>query len=306
MISVVVATRNRAQMLERMLAGLAEQTISDFEVVVVDDASTDSTPEVLERWSDGRLKLRTLRHAESHGPATGRDEGWRAAEGDLIAFTDDDCVPTPVWLEALVAAERSTAGAIVMGPTRPEPGQPQSPFTRTMLVERAGPPFETCNILYPRALLERLDGFDRSFPLPVAEDTDLGWRAVKSGAPLVYAPDALVHHAVHRLGPVGSLKAAMRWHAAAPLFRRHPDLRRVQLHRGVFWGPHHEWLLRAVLALVLPRRLWPLSLWLAFPYLRRLVWRRTGPLLAPYIVVYDLVEMTAVARGAVRERVPMI
>lgn len=306
MISVVVATRNRADLLDRMLAGIAAQTVTDFEVVVVDDASTDATAAVLERWADGALALRTLRHPEPHGPATGRDEGWRAASGDLIAFTDDDCVPTPGWLAGLAAAEQGTPGAVVMGPTRPEPGARQSPFTRTMLVERAGPPFETCNILYPRELLERLDGFDRSFPLPVAEDTDLGWRAVRSGAPLVYAPDALVHHAVHRLGPLGALKAATRWHAAAPLFRRHPDLRRVQLHRGVFWGPPHEWLLRALLALLLPRRLWPLSLWLAFPYLRRLTWRRSGPLLAPYIVVHDVVEMAAVARGALRERVPMI
>jgi hypothetical protein len=99
---------------------------------------------------------------------------------------------------------------------------------------------------------------------------------------------------------------AMKWRAAAPLFKRHPELRKVQLHRGIFWSPTHEHLLRALLAAALPRRLWPLSLWLAFPYLRRLAWRRSGPLLAPYILVYDLVETAAVVRGAIDESVPLI
>ena len=223
-----------------------------------------------------------------------------------MAFTDDDCVPTPGWLEALVEQARATPGGVVMGRTTPDPAGRQTPFTRSLLVEKAGPPFQTANILYPRALLEQLGGFDRRYPLPVAEDTDLGWRALKAGAPLAFAHDALVHHAVHELGPLGNMKVALKWRAAAPLFKRHPDLRKVQLRHGVFWSPTHEHLVLALVALLLPRRLWPLSLVIASPYLKRLLWRRSGPLLAPYIVAYDLVETAAVVRGAIDERVPII
>ena len=306
-VSVVVATRDRAELLRKLLAGLERQTVGAgaFEVVIVDDGSTDGTPEVLDGY-DSRLRLRRLANDRAAGPATARDMGWRAAQGELIVFTDDDCVPTPRWLEELVAVARATPGAVVMGRTTPDPAGRQSPFTRSLLVERAGPPFQTCNIAYPRELLERLDGFDRRYPLPVAEDTDLGWRATRSGAPVLFAADALVHHAVLDLGPIGALRVATKWRAAAPLFRRHPDLRRVQLHRGIFWSPTHEHLVRALVAVLLPRRLWPLSLWLAYPYLRRLVWRRSGPLLAPYILLHDVVETAAVVRGALDESVPMI
>jgi GT2 family glycosyltransferase len=306
-ISVVLATRDRSELLARMLDGLARQTIgaAAFEVIVVDDASGDDTPALLAARS-AALNLRVLRNETSQGPATARDIGWRAARGELVAFTDDDCVPSPGWLEALLETARATPGGVVMGRTTPDPAGRQTPFTRSLLVEHAGPPFQTCNILYPRALLERLGGFDRRYPLPVAEDTDLGWRAVQSGAPLKFAADALVHHAVHELGPIGNLRMAMKWRAAAPLFKRHPELRKVQLHRGIFWSPTHEHLLRALLAAALPRRLWPLSVWLALPYLRRLVWRRSGPLLAPYILVFDLVETAAVVRGALDESVPLI
>ena len=306
-ISVVLATRDRSELLARMLDGLAQQTIAAaaFEVVVVDDASRDDTPALLASRSE-ELNLRVLRNDTSQGPATARDVGWREARAPLVAFTDDDCVPSPRWLESLLASARAMPGGVVMGRTTPDPEGRQTPFTRSLLVEEAGPPYQTCNILYPRALLERLGGLDRRYPLPVAEDTDLGWRAVQSGAPLVFAPEALVHHAVHELGPIGNLKLAMKWRAAAPLFKRHPELRKLQLHRGIFWSPTHEHLLRALVAAALPRRLWPLSLWLAFPYLKRLAWRRSGPLLAPYILVYDLVETAAVVRGAIDESVPLI
>ena len=301
-LSVVVATRNRETLLRKLLDALAAQSDQDFELVVVDDGSTDGTAALLEAHGAARV----LRHERPRGPATARDEGWRSAGGSLIAFTDDDCVPSPGWVAALKRAVHADPGAAVMGRTLPDPGARRSPFTRTVLIERAGPPYETCNILYPRELLERIGGFDRSFPAPVGEDTDLGWRAARAGARFAYAPEALVHHAVHDLGPLGALRAVLRFHEAGRLFRLHPDLRREQLHRGFFWAPAHEHLLRALLAALLPRRLWPLSAWLAFPYARRLVWRRSGPLLAPYILLQDLVEMYAIARGAVRERVPML
>src|SRR5438045_3303997 len=104
-LSVVVATHNRVDELERMLAGLLAQERRPDEVIVVDDGSTDSTAAALERHERAsRLPLRVIRRPVAAGPATAREDGWRAAGGDLIVFTDDDCVPAPGWL---VAAERA-------------------------------------------------------------------------------------------------------------------------------------------------------------------------------------------------------
>ena len=90
LVSVVVATHNRAARLAALLESLQQQTLEDFEVVVCDDASSDDTQDVLARpW---QLDLRHVRRDVAGGPAKARNAGWRAARGRLIAFTDDDCV----------------------------------------------------------------------------------------------------------------------------------------------------------------------------------------------------------------------
>src|SRR5205814_4172614 len=92
-----------------------------------------------------------------------RNLGWRAAAGQLIAFTDDDCRPEPEWLERLVEAAGRSPGEIVQGATRPDALERNvlaAPHVRTMSIDPVGPYAQTCNIVYPRELLERLGGFD--------------------------------------------------------------------------------------------------------------------------------------------------
>ena len=313
---MVVATHNRAARLERLLAGLAEQTYpaERLEVVIVDDGSSDRTAALLARAeADHGERLRTITRARSAGPATAREQGWRAAGGELIAFTDDDCVPDPRWVERAVGAWDGEAHSFVQGRTEPDPAELEllGPFSRTIQVSELHPAFNTCNILYPRALLERIggfdtDGFDRA---PGGEDCDLGWRAIEAGARPVFAAEAVVRHAVDRVGPLGMLQVAARWTTPMLAYARHPGLRR-DFVLGVFWKRTHFELFRALLALLLPSRWAAVRNWLAYPYLRD-VWARGrtqggGPLLAPYFVLVDLVEIWAVARGAIRYRRPML
>lgn len=138
LVSVVVSTFQRPARLRALLDGLANQTVSrdQFEVVVVDDASGDDTWEVLQDIDrSSALHLRPLRHNRNMGPAAGRNTGWRAARSPVIAFTDDDCVPTPGWLEAGLRAMH-TPGRLVVGLTTPNPAQRANvgPFSRTMEV----------------------------------------------------------------------------------------------------------------------------------------------------------------------------
>ena len=96
--TVVVATHNRAYRLSLLLHALRAQTLprQEFEVVVVDDGSTDSTPLLLaDAERSGDLDLRVLRREPAAGPATARNMGWRIARAPIIAFTDDDCRPSP-------------------------------------------------------------------------------------------------------------------------------------------------------------------------------------------------------------------
>lgn len=315
-VCVVVATRNRAARLQRLLDALHSQSLSTelFETVVVDDASTDGTPELLRRYAQERdLRLRTITRSRAEGPATAREEGWRAAGAPVVAFTDDDCEPSPGWLEAgLAAVERNPEG-FVQGRTEANPadGASPGPFSRTIEVSSLDPHFHTCNVFYPRRLLERIGGFDTdSFPAPGGEDADLAWRAIAAGAGPAFEEAALVYHAVNELGAIGKLRVAARWTPAMKAYAKHPELRRRVFSHGVFWKREHYWLARALLAAALPRRLTALRLTLALPYLRCLVARgrlHGRPIsLAPYLVAHDMVELVTVARGAVRYRTPML
>ncbi len=310
-ISVVVATHNRSRRLERLLTGLRAQSLDAdrFEVVVVDDGSADDTADVLARAGAEWPAMTVITRARAAGPATAREEGWRAATGGVIAFTDDDCVPDPRWLEQGLTAIGENSGTFVQGRTEPDPTEldEMGPFSRTIEVAALHPAFNTCNIFYPRALLEQVGGFDdEAFDgAPGGEDCDLAWRAIATGARPVFEPDALVHHAVDRVGPLGMLRVAARWTTPMLAYARHPELRR-DFVGGIFWKRTHYWLARTVLGLLLPARLAPLRNWLMYPYLRN-IWARGrvlggGPLLAPWYVLLDLVETLAVARAALRYR----
>ena len=314
-VSVVVATRNRAERLGDLLESLRDQTLpaGSFEVVVVDDASTDHTSEVVERERLlGVLCLRSLRRSERAGPATARNQGWRAAQAPLVAFTDDDCVPAPDWLSAGQSAAARDPEAFVQGRTDPMAAEllHLGPFARTLEIHDLGPHYETCNVLYPRWMLEALGGFEESFPDPGGEDADLGWRAIGAGYTAVFAEEAQVFHAVNELGPLGKLRVAARWTGAMQAYARHSPLRRASLTYGVFWKGSHYLLVRALLGLLLQRRTPLLAAWLWRPYLLHLRDRGRveggGMPLAPYYLLHDLVELVAVLRGAVRYRVPIL
>lgn len=308
-VSIVVATRDRVAGLELLLDALGRQSAGTtaLEVIVVDDGSADGTPALLaDRVADGVLDLTALRQPSSGGPGRARNRGWRAARSPLVVFTDDDCVPTDTWLEALLAACAAHPGAIVQGMTVPDPAQADrlGPYTRSLEVGELSPHYQTANIAYPRAVLERLGGFDEAYGAPAGEDTDLGWRARDAGVRAVFAPDAVVHHAVHQRGAVNTLKDALRATDCVRPYRDHPELR-AHLHKRVFFHPSHPLFAQAALAVALARRD-RATLLFALPYAVHLARRSraSGGSVAdvPFLAARDAVEIVATVRGAVRYR----
>jgi glycosyltransferase involved in cell wall biosynthesis len=321
-VTVVAATHNRAGRLTALLDALRAQTVRDFEVVIVDDASTDATAEVLATARErGDLALTVLRHETGRGPAAARNAGWRAARAPVIAFTDDDCRPAPEWLEAGLSAMAATADgtreAIVQGRTEPDPLEAErlGPFTRSLNVRELDHWYATANMFYSRATLERLGGFDETtFSRPGGEDTDLAWRAIATGVPTAFSDDARVWHAVHELGPIKRLRFATRWDETMAVFGRHPELRKRTLIRGLFWKESHYHLARTIAGLLLPGRLRLIGVYCAYRY-ALLLWRRAhwhgdgkggGPLLIPYYLAENVIELATAARGAARYRTPVL
>ncbi len=316
-VSVVAATRDRPGRLAALLDALRAQTLgeAEFEVVVVDDGSGAETIALLENARErDDLALRVVRHDAPRGPGGARNAGWRAARGALVAFTDDDCRPAPGWLEAGLAAHEHAPEAVVQGRTEPDPGGARP--ARAVLAHgaRRAPRSAVRDVQHllsaraaraPRGLRRGLRPAAAGRGTGGGEDTDLAWRAIELGRPTAFCEKALVFHAVLDLGPLGALRDATRWTETVRVFARHPGARTMLDHRA-FWNVWHYLLVRSLLALLLPRRLralrWAILARHALALNDRARTLGGGPRLLPLLVLYDVVETIAVARGAARHR----
>jgi Glycosyl transferase family 2 len=314
-IAVVVPTYGRPLRLRWLLNALEEQTLdrSSFEVIVGHDALDRQAAEVLARHplaEDGTLRPVAAGPGE-HRPARLRNLAWRSARAPLVAFTDDDCRPAEGWLERMLAAAGRSPGAVLQGTTMPDPredAEQRSPWPHSQTIEPPEPWGQTCNIAYARALLERVGGFDESYPGPAGEDTDLALRARAAGAGYEAAPEAVVYHAVHGASLPRRVRSTWRWSILPALPRRHPEVRR-HYTLGVFWRPAHIWLLLAGAGLMLSRRRAP-ALLLALPWaMDAAPSYGTGPrgrirsgLELPGRFAIDAAELFALAWGSVKHR----
>ncbi|WP_315860232.1 glycosyltransferase [Cyanobium sp. Cruz-8H5] len=202
-VTIVIPTFGRPLQLQACLAALAVQTLPEpWEVVVVDDGSPQPLEGVALSWS-GWFDLRVIRQDNS-GPAAARNRGVQEARGTLIAFTDDDCLPDPQWLDTLVRAAQERPSALVGGATLNGLGSEFFASTSQLIVDlvyehfNADPDnsyfFASNNMLCPRDCFLSLGGFDSSFPRAGAEDRDFCDRWRISGWPLIWRPDARVEH----------------------------------------------------------------------------------------------------------------
>lgn len=241
-LSVVIPTYRRPQLLLRCLRAVLDQRRideADYEVLVVDDGHDDETRQAVEQLAREHPRaapLRYLRPARGRGPAVARNTGWRAARGELVAFTDDDTVPAAHWLaEGELAMREHPEWAAACGQVSvPLPDPPTDHARMTHGLSSAE--FVTANAFVRRSALEVVDGFDERFTRAWREDSDLQFRLIDQVGPVGRAPSARVVHPV-RDAPWGlSLSQQRNTFFDALLYKKHPKRYRSQIRRGPPWN----------------------------------------------------------------------
>ncbi len=224
-VSVIVPTRNRCGCLERLLDSVFHQTlpVDRFEVIVVSDGSTDGTADLVRTAQATHKNLRLLEQA-CKGPAAARNTGVGMARGQFLAFTDDDCVVSPDWLEQLVGAFARTSAVGIQGRTTTD-WDKRTPLTNEVINEHGTCGVPTCNAAYRKTVYEAVGGFDESFRFPHNEDAEFAWRVERLG-PIVFVPEVHVHHPP-RMETLSKRAYWVRYLETEFLLRRkHPELYR--------------------------------------------------------------------------------
>ncbi len=195
-ISVVVCTYNGQRTIRDCLEGLRRLRYPDFEVIVVNDGSTDNTATII-----GEYEVRLI-STENRGLSSARNTGWQEATGDIVAYIDDDAYPDPDWLTHLAATFLRSTDVGVGGPNIAPAGDgpiakciavsPGNP-THVMLTDREAEHIPGCNMAFRRRALEAIGGFDTQFRI-AGDDVDVCWALRERGGTLGFSPAAVVWH----------------------------------------------------------------------------------------------------------------
>lgn len=205
---------------------------------MIDNGSSDDTwTTLMQLVRSTPLRMTGLRLPTNVGPAGARNAAVSVSRGAVVAFTDDDCLPEPQWLEALLAA---TAGAdVVQGRTEPD-DVATGAWDRTIRIVAPTPLFETCNVAYRRGHFEAAGGFPDADSVVAGagrrafgEDVLLGAAVVEAGAIHGFAADAVVRHRYLTASYADHLRQMRNLSGFPALTRRSPLLARA-LWGGLF------------------------------------------------------------------------
>ncbi len=244
-VSVVVCSYNRGAALEECLRSLVLLDYPDYEVILVDDGSTDNTREIA-----GKFPAVRVIHQSNQGLSAARNAGLHAATGSIIAYTDSDCFVDVNWLTHLVHQLEATDAVAVGGPNlapddgcaaacvAASPGQPVQVLESNTIAEH----IPGCNMAFRREALMAINGFNPRYR-KAGDDVDICWRLQQDGKWITFAPGAFVWH--HRRQSPGAYLRQQAGYGEAEglLWFDHPDrfnARGESMWRGRIYGAAGE------------------------------------------------------------------
>lgn len=203
--SVIIPAYNAQRIIQKLLDSIACQSFKAFETIIVDDGSTDDTPLIA-----GKYHCTVIRSSKNRGPAFCRNLGARHAKGDILVFTDSDCVPHERWMENIRNAFDTGKTDAVMGRVMLEPsdymgdsisalGFPAGGSIGFEKVWRVDPhgytqSLSTCNCAVKKSVFTRMGGFDETFPYAGGEDSFLAYQMCARGYKIKFCPNFVIYH----------------------------------------------------------------------------------------------------------------
>jgi len=239
-ISVIIPTRDRRDILSKVLASYAGQDIlpRSFEVIVVDDGSTDGTGKIVEEFRTSSSFDLTCIRREAGGPARARNAGIEKARGALLLFSGDDMIASPQLIKEHLKGHDEWPGSAILGRIDWHPSLDVTPFMRyintgfqfnfpRVKTERMNVSytyFYASNVSLAKSIIDDVGPFDEDFTDAAYEDTELGYRIWKRGIRTIYNEKALAYH-YHPTDLATYIKRLLKTgRAAATFYLKHPEM----------------------------------------------------------------------------------
>lgn len=217
---------NAEKTIGKCIDACLDQDYPNVEVVVVDDGSSDSSVEILRRYGN----IQVISQPQK-GPAKARNLGWRSSSGEIICFTDSDCIPNSNWVSRIVVSYKDANVGGVGGGY--DIANPESWLARCIHEEirerhlRMHDEVDylgSFNVSYARRVLDEVGGFDEGFKKASAEDNDISYRVRKLGHTLLFdANNCVAHHYVEHFWSY-MRKQFWRGYWRISLYKRHGDM----------------------------------------------------------------------------------
>jgi glycosyltransferase involved in cell wall biosynthesis len=271
-VSVVIPTFNRKDWVLQLIESLTHQTYprDSFEVIIVDNGSRDGLCDILDRYAAAGSIRWFPNPLPDRVPAAARNVALHHARGEIIAFTDSDCLAAPEWLAEGVAKFRPGVG-IVQGATLPDPNDPKPVLYKTTEVVSEKSYANTCNIMYLKKAIEEVGGFSQDFiefgyPM-FGEDIDLACKVKYAGYQLVFAEKAIIYHHIRPQTVLDWLTEPRMAFTFPYIAKKHPMIRRELLFCHMFMTPLTALFDLMLAGIVLAFWLNPWFLTLSLPFL---------------------------------------
>ena len=285
-VSVVMCARNAEKTIEKCINSILNQTFKNFEIVLVDDMSTDKTANIIMKFNDERIRY--FRNEVWLKIAKSRNRSLRFARGRYIFFTDADCTVAPDWIEeGLKYLEKNNCvgveGRIIYVSENYEPT-----FSDHVMENALGGQFMTGNEAYRKNVVLALVGFDEK--MGSFADRDFGLRAMKFGN-VVFNPKMVVYHPRVTRTPKMLLKSAGTASCRVYLFKRFGE------KQYTFW--------RIIFPVDLAKALFPPLVFMSL-FSKRKFRNAEDFRLLPYFYIYVILERLLIWKISAAERVFLI